>query len=580
MSASYEAWNIDVLRLKRDYREAVEAYLQLIQNGTGVNECALAFARMHSAATDFFNHCEIKMGALLVGNSENEAAAQDMVETSAAMLADTPTRHYTLVRKDAPGLGLDPAVYEPNENGFANIQRAIRRYLPARVTEIKKKLEDCNLPVSGFENPFAIASAYVVSPAVILKQTEVATGSGQFILGCFDQRVTLYSQQVRALNLIFSLLEEQRIVPGDEILVIGAGVAGLTAAAAAALSGCKVTLLEKEQDVLPILRGNHTRWLHPNIYDWPRTGSHSPDARLPVLNWQAGLADAVCAQLLAEWNAVVAKRHIKTFLSTKDINLAATDCSWRSGGFQCGSFKTVILAVGFGIEAPMEQVPVRSYWANDDLHQMPYGRTCISYLVSGCGDGGLIDVLRLRLRDFRHDKVLDEILTHTTKEIEDRLQEIDKNARAKANPAKELTAGYRALELPTELIAAVKGRLRTDTAVTLNGRDIYPFGLGSCIFNRFLVHVLFQCDPTLGYKAGLARTVSADGGSFKVSFDGGVPEVYDQVVCRHGPKSALEAGFKTVFDNSTQLKSSAGGEQTRYPIYGNFLENWRQLPSI
>jgi hypothetical protein len=49
---------------------------------------------------------------------------------------------------------------------------------------------------------------------------------GIYILGCFARRVTLYSQQVRALNLIYGLHAIGELKAGEPVVVIGAGAAG------------------------------------------------------------------------------------------------------------------------------------------------------------------------------------------------------------------------------------------------------------------------------------------------------------------------------------------------------------------
>lgn len=51
-----------------------------------------------------------------------------------------------------------------------------------------------------------------------------------YVLGSFERRVTLYAQQVRALNLAFVLFDTGRLTPGATVAVIGGGASGLTAA--------------------------------------------------------------------------------------------------------------------------------------------------------------------------------------------------------------------------------------------------------------------------------------------------------------------------------------------------------------
>lgn len=118
--------------------------------------------------------------------------------------------------------------------------------------------------------------------------------SDVYVLGCFERRVTIYSQQVRALNLIYALHKaKSNFGPSTRVAVIGGGVAGLTVAAAAAYRRCRVHLLERKPQLLHLLEGNYTRWVHPHIYDWPFPGAENPWADLPILDWRAASAGEV-----------------------------------------------------------------------------------------------------------------------------------------------------------------------------------------------------------------------------------------------------------------------------------------------
>src|SRR5712692_2890798 len=98
---------------------------------------------------------------------------------------------------------------------------------------------------------------YAISPIVeaivrddkntseVLDLMAVPEWSGIYVLGCFARYVTVYSQQVRALNLVYGLYKTDKLNGSSRIVVIGGGAAGLTAAVAAARLGATVTLLEK-----------------------------------------------------------------------------------------------------------------------------------------------------------------------------------------------------------------------------------------------------------------------------------------------------------------------------------------------
>jgi hypothetical protein len=67
--------------------------------------------------------------------------------------------------------------------------------------------------------------------STVLDSARVAD-TGVFFLGCFESRVTVLSQQRRALNLVDAILTEQIVRPHGRVAIVGAGAAGITAAAA------------------------------------------------------------------------------------------------------------------------------------------------------------------------------------------------------------------------------------------------------------------------------------------------------------------------------------------------------------
>jgi hypothetical protein len=115
-------------------------------------------------------------------------------------------------------------------------------------------------------------------------------GQNRFVLGTFERGVTVYRQQIRALNLIHAFVdassgENKVIAPGSRVAVIGGGAFGITAAAALAYANFQTTLFERQQFLLPLQRGCTTRWIHPTFYDWPDASSERETARLPILDW-------------------------------------------------------------------------------------------------------------------------------------------------------------------------------------------------------------------------------------------------------------------------------------------------------
>src|SRR5262249_4030783 len=90
-------------------------------------------------------------------------------------------------------------------------------------------------------------------------------------LGCFANHVTFYSQQVRALNLIDALCNTGKLKSDDHVAVVGAGLAGLSAAAATLARGLTVHLFEKLNDPalldgrMPLQTDSQKRWIDPFV---------------------------------------------------------------------------------------------------------------------------------------------------------------------------------------------------------------------------------------------------------------------------------------------------------------------------
>lgn len=178
-----------------------------------------------------------------------------------------------------------------------------------------------------------------------------------FVLGCLARHGTLYSQQVRGINLVFALHEIGEVAPGKRVAVIGAGAAGLTAAVASARVGAHVTLIEQLHAPLPLQRSSGKRFLHPHIYDWPSPNADGEDANLPLLNWSADYANNVARQIEREWDSELATHanHLEPHWNVHDVGIRASaterSVSWNDDrGPRAASFDVIIVAIGFGRE--------------------------------------------------------------------------------------------------------------------------------------------------------------------------------------------------------------------------------------
>jgi NAD(P)-binding Rossmann-like domain len=107
-----------------------------------------------------------------------------------------------------------------------------------------------------------------LSPSVVVETYRLNARFPLFLLGTFDERVTVLSQQYRALNLAWAMIES-RLLPTKpaegtkRVAVVGAGFAGLTFAAALMQKrcACDIVLFEERDALLPLQQGSDTRCL-------------------------------------------------------------------------------------------------------------------------------------------------------------------------------------------------------------------------------------------------------------------------------------------------------------------------------
>jgi NAD(P)-binding Rossmann-like domain len=175
---------------------------------------------------------------------------------------------------------------------------------------------------------------------------------GLYLIGSLERGVTVYSQQLRAHNLVWALWEIQKKSGEQEfgrVAIVGGGIAGLTAAACFLClfdRAVSVTIFEQLWDLCPLQQGSDGRWLHPRIHDWPLEGSRVPGASLPILDWSEGRASDVTRTIIHDFSAYceafakpngrlslyLGLRHFQIDAKTRDISWVATKTA-RAGAF-------------------------------------------------------------------------------------------------------------------------------------------------------------------------------------------------------------------------------------------------------
>jgi hypothetical protein len=417
---------------------------------------------------------------------------------------------------------------------------------------------------------------------------------GLYLIGSLEQGVTVYDQQLRAHNLTWALWERQRRdgPAVGRVAIVGGGVAGLTAASCflAFDTAVSVTVFEQLWDLCPLQQGADARWLHPRIYDWPADGSRAPGASLPVLNWSEGRASDVARTIVRDFSEYcrafgTANGRLVVFLGLRhfQINVERNEIAWvatkamRAGAFfrlgeaQGGSahFDTIVIAAGFGIEKTTPGYATESYWRNEQLAQPVLDGSQRYYLISGYGDGALVDLCRLTVERFRQDTIVYELFENNLPLIEERLSDLWLKRGHDSN-AFEFFIGIEEdllLQAKRELV----DRIRKDTRVTLHmrGKDgnvrSFPqiFGRYSSFLNRLMTFLLYRC------------------GAFSLSFSelgsavrrAGVPPA--NVICRHGADTidhlhALFVDHASIEGRLAEMKLKQEQKPRRLWVPGSF----------
>lgn len=402
---------------------------------------------------------------------------------------------------------------------------------------------------------------------------------GLYLLGSVARGLTVFDQQVRAHNLAWALWRTMKAgpdLPQKRVAVVGGGIAGLTVTACLLASqGFHVTLFEKRWDLCPLQQGADTRWVHPHIYRWPEHGSRAPDAGLPVLNWTEGRASDVSREILegfAKYADKFGDDRLDLYLGLSHLKIGATNktIEWmgrrgdrrqayvRSGESHGGKrdFDAIVLATGFGLEEGSDGVEgSNSYWRNDRLGQPELSGSRRTHVISGFGDGALVDLCRLTIERFRQDTILYELFGESLEEFERDLRGCLNGdfGRTGMNIYGLLDSGLSdaAAVLLDSARDRLSERLRKDTVVVLHasGKDGKNsslsdlFGPSSSFLNRTLLYLLYRCGAfvlTMGSLADAER-------EFEVSTE--------RTVTRYGADtmSALLALFSDPNAVSSQL---------------------------
>jgi NAD(P)-binding Rossmann-like domain len=231
--------------------------------------------------------------------------------------------------------------------------------------------------------------------------------------------ISIRDQMVRGVSVIDQLDFEKRIKPGDRVLIVGAGAAGVSAAMRAAKKGFKCDVVDRGRGPFLVQARAATRWVDPTQYDWPmenwRLGLypwHPPAIPLP---WRADWAPLIAAAWHHQFRSLLGSHpgRVKLWFLREVSGIVAPSATSSSSTFDVDvTFvggrpgfvaiklepEVIIWATGFGREDCRD--PTHSYagipfWAADRLTTLRLRPIPPVVVISGAGDGGLQDYLRV-----------------------------------------------------------------------------------------------------------------------------------------------------------------------------------------
>jgi hypothetical protein len=367
--------------------------------------------------------------------------------------------------------------------------------------------------------------------------------------------VNFYAQQKRALNLAWALHADEQIMPGQSIAVIGGGITGLTLAAGLISLGCRVDIFEAGGTPLHRQLSTQHRMAHPTINNWPRMAPEIT-TNLPFLDWHVGPCNVVAKSIVDQFEDLRSRfevgrkqesRVLKGVTADKILDVAEGLVMIKSNAETDETYRLAIIAIGFGKELDPTPFESPEYWHADklisdrDSHKYEY------YIVSGAGDGGLIDALRIAHPKFDHGKLAFEVAADLyDTPIATAIIAAESKAAGQSNP--DLGALQKAYEEAVALLVTedryseVNAKLKASLAdfkkliFLLDVKLKPPFSLSAAPIHKLMIEHARRMGKVT-YKSG---SIEDDGDKYLI--DGqSVAKDKSMVVIRHGadPKPGL-----------------------------------------
>jgi hypothetical protein len=232
-------------------------------------------------------------------------------------------------------------------------------------------------------------------------------------------------------------------------------------------------------------------------------------------------------------------------------------------------YALVLLTVGFGVEKPHVGFDPVDYWRADGLEANRDTDRSATFIVSGCGDGGLIDALRLVHRDFGRGRLAFRCAALLKgSNIEQSVLHAESNCTDEAGltalASAYLAAGRQLFDEKTPIAQILRDSIETRALVYLLSRSLKePFSLNAAPIHKLLIaHAMAM--GVITYQQGEVernknRKIKAHEKEFAAKTG---------VIIRHGAEPHFANLLGTGVQHQLQRKQS--------PILDGFAVGWWQ----
>ena len=416
-----------------------------------------------------------------------------------------------------------------------------------------------------------------------------------FIIGPYANRVNFVAQQTRALNLVHALFATSRLKPTDKVAVIGGGIAGVTAAIALVGYGAQVSIIESGAMLLPRQSETVHRIVNPSITRWPMERL-SETTSLRFLDWYEMPCNEIAQLLRGEYEKVKAANpgaldhhpnRIATLIEAnpKTISVEVADATFDS-------YRAVIVALGFGTEDKGQSLGITEsewvgYWTPDNIVDTRNNYPNVRFIISGAGDGGMIDMLRVVHRDFDRGRLpirVAALLEGT--DLAARIRSEEFASVKNMDAIKDLDTMY------TEAAETIDTDPRYEAVRDLLTRSYLEKGPPRhYLVDKMLKHPVSPAGSPINklliYHAIKAEKVSFKHGELKLSathidvpMSASLERVKCRLIVRHGPLVAFGNLINKSDLKALDSKQRARADDLAIPIWNDQLKSPAPLPPL